>query len=92
MGTIYWSIVMYINSRQMCALTFTGQRKCGAFGTCTERRVVSCCCSEYRRTVAWLVKYVQHGEVDNLTNGGKTLSWSNVIIAVQKLQYVQEKG
>ncbi len=33
MGTIYWSIIMYINSRQMCALTFAGQRKCGAFGT-----------------------------------------------------------
>ncbi len=31
MGTIYWSIVMYINSRQMCALTFAGQRKCGEF-------------------------------------------------------------
>ena len=24
---------MYINSRQMCVLTFAGQRKCGAFGT-----------------------------------------------------------
>ncbi len=33
MGTIYWSSVMYINDRQMCALTFAGQRKCGAFGT-----------------------------------------------------------
>ena len=33
MGSIYWSIVMYINSRQMCALTFAGQRKCGAFGS-----------------------------------------------------------
>ncbi len=32
-GTIYWSIIMYINSRQMCALTFARQRKCDAFGT-----------------------------------------------------------
>jgi hypothetical protein len=40
----------------------------------------------------WQLKYVQHGEVDNLTNGSKKLSWSNVIITVQKLQYVQEKG
>jgi hypothetical protein len=24
--------IMYINSRQMCALTFAGQRKCGTFG------------------------------------------------------------
>jgi hypothetical protein len=32
-GTIYWSIVMYINDGQMCGLTFAGQRKCGAFGT-----------------------------------------------------------
>ena len=39
----------------------------------------------------WLLKYVQHGAVDNLTNGGKNLSWSNVIITVQKLQYVQKK-
>ncbi len=33
MGTIYRSIVMYINGTQMCALTFAGQRKCGVFGT-----------------------------------------------------------
>ncbi len=33
MGTIYWSIIMYINSRQMCVLTFARQRKCGVFGT-----------------------------------------------------------
>jgi hypothetical protein len=39
----------------------------------------------------WLLKYVQHGEVDNLTNGGKNLSWSNVIIAVRNLQYVRGK-
>jgi hypothetical protein len=41
-GTIYWSIVMYINGRQMCALTFAGQRKCGVLGTvaCTKCRVV----------------------------------------------------
>ncbi len=26
-----------------------------------------------------------------MTNGGKNLSWSNVIIAVQKLQFVQKK-
>ncbi len=39
-GTIYWSIVMYINSRQMCALTFVGQRKCGAFGTVVPSAVL----------------------------------------------------
>ncbi len=33
MGTIYRSSVMYISGRQMCALTFTGQKNCGAFGT-----------------------------------------------------------
>ena len=32
MGTIYWSIVMYINGRQKCALSFALKRKCGAFG------------------------------------------------------------
>jgi hypothetical protein len=32
-GTIYWSIVMYINGKQMCVLTFAGQRKCDALGT-----------------------------------------------------------
>ena len=31
--TNYWSSVMYIHGRQMRALTFAGQRKCGAFGT-----------------------------------------------------------
>jgi hypothetical protein len=30
---VYWSIAMYINGRQMCALTFAWQRKCGGFGT-----------------------------------------------------------
>ena len=39
-GTIYWSIVMYINGRQMCALTFAGQRKCGAFGTVVPSAVL----------------------------------------------------
>ncbi len=33
MGNIYWSSAMYNNGRQTCALTFSGQRKCGAFGT-----------------------------------------------------------
>ena len=33
-----WSIVMYI--RQMCALTFAGQRKCGAFGTVVPSAVL----------------------------------------------------
>jgi hypothetical protein len=32
-GTIYLSIVMYINGRQMSALTFAGQRKWGALGS-----------------------------------------------------------
>jgi hypothetical protein len=32
-GTIYWSSVIYINGKQMSALTFAGQRKCGALGT-----------------------------------------------------------
>jgi hypothetical protein len=32
-GTIYWSIVMFINGGQMCVQIFAGQRKCGAFGT-----------------------------------------------------------
>ena len=36
MGTIYWSIVMYINGRQ----TFAGQRKCGAFGTVVPSAVL----------------------------------------------------
>ncbi len=40
MGTIYWSIVMYINGRQMCALTFAGQRTCGAFGTAVPSAVL----------------------------------------------------
>jgi hypothetical protein len=33
-GTIYWSsaMVMYITSRQMCVLTFAGQRRGGEFG------------------------------------------------------------
>jgi hypothetical protein len=39
-GTIYWSIAMYINGRQMCALTFPGQRKCGAFGTVVPSAVL----------------------------------------------------
>ena len=40
MGTIYWSIIMYINGRQMCVLTFAGQRKCGAFGTAIPSAVL----------------------------------------------------
>jgi hypothetical protein len=40
MGTIYWSIVIYIKGRQMCALTFAGQRKCGAFGTVVPSTVL----------------------------------------------------
>jgi hypothetical protein len=32
-STIYWSIVMCINGRQISALTFARQRKFGAFGT-----------------------------------------------------------
>jgi hypothetical protein len=39
-GTIYWSIVMYISGRQMCALTFARQRKCGAFGTAVPSAVL----------------------------------------------------
>jgi hypothetical protein len=42
-------------------------------------------------TVVLATEIVQHGEVDNLTNGGNNLSWSNVIIAVRNLQYVREK-
>ena len=45
---------MYINGRQISALTFAGQRKCGAVQYCyTERSVVRCHCSEYRRTGYW---------------------------------------
>ena len=40
MDTIFWSIVMYINGRQMCALTFVGQRKCGAFATVVPSAVL----------------------------------------------------
>jgi hypothetical protein len=39
-GTIYWSIVMNITSRQMCVLTFAGQRKCGAFSTVVPSAVL----------------------------------------------------
>jgi hypothetical protein len=39
-GTIYRSSVTYINGRQMCALTFAGQRKCGAFGTVVPSAVL----------------------------------------------------
>jgi hypothetical protein len=39
-GTINWSMVMYMNGRQMCALTFAGQRKCGVFGTVVPSAVV----------------------------------------------------
>jgi hypothetical protein len=31
---------MYINGRQMCALTFAAQRKCGAFGTVVPSTVL----------------------------------------------------
>ena len=31
---------MYINGRQMCALTFAGQRKCGVFGTVVPSAVL----------------------------------------------------
>ncbi len=31
---------MYINSRQMCVLTFAGQRKCGVFGTVAPSAVL----------------------------------------------------
>ncbi len=41
MGAVYWSIVIYINGRQICALTFAGQKKCGAFGTVVPGAV--CC-------------------------------------------------
>jgi hypothetical protein len=40
-GTIYWSMVMYINGRQMSVLTFAGQRKCDAFST-VEPSAVLC--------------------------------------------------
>ncbi len=40
MGTVYWSCVMYINGRQMCVLTFSGLRKCGAFGTVVRRAML----------------------------------------------------
>ncbi len=40
MGTIYRSFVMYINGRQMCALTLAGQWKCGAFGTAVPSAVL----------------------------------------------------
>ena len=31
---------IYINGRQICALTFAGQRKCGAFGTVVPSAVL----------------------------------------------------
>jgi hypothetical protein len=31
---------MYINGRQMCVLTFAGQRKCGGFGTVVPSTVL----------------------------------------------------
>ncbi len=40
MGIIYWSIVMYIEGRQRCVVTFAGQRKCGAFGTVVPSAVL----------------------------------------------------
>ncbi len=40
MGTIYWSIIMYIYARQMCVLTFAGQGKCGALGTVVPSAVL----------------------------------------------------
>jgi hypothetical protein len=52
-GAIYWSIVMYINGRQMCVLTFARQRKWCIWYCYTESRVVRCHCSEYRRTGYW---------------------------------------
>ena len=40
MGTIYRSSIMYIHRRQMCALTFAGRRKCGAFGSVAPSAVL----------------------------------------------------
>ena len=42
-GWAKWTLsigVMYINGRQMCALTFAGLRKCGAFGTVVPSAVL----------------------------------------------------
>ncbi len=81
MGAIYWSIIMYINGRQMCALTFAGQRKCGVFGTVVPRAVL--CFVVLVSTAVLTTVFVQYGEVDNLTNGGKNVSWSNLMIVAQ---------
>jgi hypothetical protein len=39
-GTINRSSIMCINSRQMCVLTFAGQRNCGVFGTVVPSAVL----------------------------------------------------
>jgi hypothetical protein len=39
-GTIHRPSLMYISGRQMCALTFAGQRNCGAFGTVVPSAVL----------------------------------------------------
>jgi hypothetical protein len=76
------ALLMYINGRQMCALTFTGQRY-GVFGTCTAVPSAVLCVVVVVSTVVLTTKFVQYGEVDNLTNGGKNLSWSKLIMVVQ---------
>ena len=82
MGTIYWSTVMYINKdRQISALTSTGQRKCGAFGTVVPSTML--CVVVVVSTIVLTTDIVQYGEVDKLTNRGKNLSWSILIIVVQ---------
>jgi hypothetical protein len=81
-GTIFWSIGMYINDWQMCVLTF-----CWA----EEVWCIRYCCTEHRGCVLllewvplyWLLIFVQYGEVDNLTNGGKNWSWSKLNTVVQ---------
>jgi hypothetical protein len=39
-GTIYWSIIKYINRLTDLCTAFSGQRKCGAFGAVVPSAVL----------------------------------------------------
>jgi hypothetical protein len=80
LGTIYWSSVLYINDRQMCALTFAAR---GSVVRLVLLYQAPCFLLLWWVPLYWLLIFVQYGEVDNLTIGGKNLSWSNLIIVVQ---------
>jgi choline-glycine betaine transporter len=75
---------MYINKdRQISALTSTGQRKCGEFGTVVPSTMLCGTVVVVVSTIVLTTDIVQYGEVDKLTNRGKNLSWSILIIVVQ---------